>query len=184
MTVPPQLPSVLTLRGPVGDGEVGTTLRVGATAAVVVVVSRPPVGAGTDGGPAAVPSAQYTAPVTRVEQLVTKGLDRRNCVTVIPANSASEAQVSPDLAVTGRVQLSARWARTDPARAHTRATRPCLVKVDDTMVTESVCQRVSDTRRDQSGTGAMTGAQGGCPRPFMRGKRTGSAGGEKLSLRH
>ena len=71
MTVPPQLPSVLTLRGPVGDAEGGNTLRDGATAAVVVEVARPPPGAGMDGGPEAVPSAQYTAPETRAEQLVT-----------------------------------------------------------------------------------------------------------------
>jgi hypothetical protein len=52
-------------------------------------------------------STQYLVPETRLLQVVTEGLARRNWDTVMPATSDREAQVSPTRAVTTRVQGSA-----------------------------------------------------------------------------
>jgi len=88
MTFPPQVPSLLVLSGPEDDVEAGPAADEGTPAGKV-------------GAPVvAVPTLQYTAPPTRMSQLLTRGLDLRNWVTEMPANSAREAQVSPILAVT------------------------------------------------------------------------------------
>jgi len=67
--------------GRLGEEEVGTVEKLGST--------------------------QYRVPVERALQVVTPGLARRNCETVIPAASEREAHVSPARAVTTMVHTSA-----------------------------------------------------------------------------